>query len=56
MMCPNFGHILIQTIFPQFQIKRAPANAQQPCGSLPVIARCLQCFQNGCPFRPLVIK
>ena len=56
MMCPNFGHILIQTVLFQFQIKRATADTQQPCGSLPVIARRLQCFQNDCPFRPLVIK
>ena len=35
----NFGHILIQTVLLQFQVKRAPADTQQSSCRLFVIAR-----------------
>lgn len=56
IMCPKFGHILIQTVLLQFQIKRAPANAQQPGGGFPIVAGCFQCFQDSCPFRPFIVQ
>ena len=55
-MCPILGHILIQTVLLQFQIKRAPADTQQLGSGFPVIARCFQCFQNSCPFRPFIVQ
>ena len=55
-MCTKFGHILIQTVLLQFQIKRAPADTQQLGSGFPVVAGCFQCFQNSCPFRSFIVQ
>lgn len=52
----NTGHILIQTVLLQFQIKRAPADTQQFGSGFPIIPRGFQRFPDSCPFRPRVIQ